>query len=49
MVNWQSGPAYTTQTSVTSLDANRNQVTVMDNTTTSAAAQRYMRLKVTTP
>jgi hypothetical protein len=49
MVNWYSGSAYTTQTSVTSLDANRNQVTVMDNTATSAAAQRYMRLKVTLP
>jgi hypothetical protein len=49
MVNWQSGSTYTTQISVTSLDANRNQVTVMDNTPTSAAAQRYMRLKVTLP
>jgi hypothetical protein len=47
MINWYSGPAYTTQTSVVSLDANRNQVTVMDNTATSATAQRFMRLKVT--
>jgi hypothetical protein len=49
LVTWHSGSSYTTQTSVTSLDANRNLITVMDNTATSAAAQRFMRLKVTIP
>jgi hypothetical protein len=49
LVNWYSGSSYTTQTSVTSLDASRNQVTVMDNMATSAATKRFMRLKVTLP
>jgi hypothetical protein len=49
MVNWYSGPSYTTQTSVTSLDASRNLVTVTDKTPVSANSKRFMRLQVTLP
>jgi hypothetical protein len=49
MVNWYSGPSYTTQTSVTSLDAARNLVTVTDKTPISANSKRFMRLQVTLP
>jgi hypothetical protein len=49
LVNWYSGPSYTTQTSVTSLDSARNLVTVSDNTPTSSNSKRFMRLEVTLP
>jgi hypothetical protein len=47
LVNWQSGPIYTTQTSVTSVSANVEQATYQDNTPMAGNAPRYMRLKVT--
>jgi fibronectin type 3 domain-containing protein len=49
LVNWQSGPSYTTQTSVTSVNANVEQATYQDNTLLTGNAARFMRLKVTSP
>ncbi len=49
LVNWQSGPAYTTQTSVTPVSATVEQATFQDNTPMTGNAPRFMRLKVTSP
>jgi hypothetical protein len=49
LVNWQSGSAYTTQLSVTSLSANIEQATFEDNTPMTGNAPRFMRLQVTLP
>jgi hypothetical protein len=49
LVNWQSGPAYTTQTAVTSVSANVEQATFQDNMLMAGNAPRFMRLKVTSP
>ena len=46
---WKSGAAFTTQTSVVSLDASREQVTIRDNTQMSAALRRVIRLRVSAP
>ena len=46
---WKSGAAFTTQTSVVSLDASREQVTIRDNTPMSAALRRVIRLRVSNP
>jgi hypothetical protein len=49
LTTWNSGPAFTTQLTVTPLDATREQVTVRDNTTITGVTRRAMRLKVTAP
>jgi hypothetical protein len=49
MTAWNSGPAFTTQLTVTPLDATREQVTIRDNTAMSGVTRRAMRVKVTTP
>ena len=46
LTTWNSGTAHTTQLSVTSLDAAREQVTVRDNTPIAGPARRMIRLKV---
>lgn len=46
LATWNSGPGHTTQLSVTSLDATREQVTVRDNVPMSGSTRRAMRLKV---
>ena len=43
---WNSGSGYTTQVSVTAIDANTQLVVVHDNTLTSAAAKRFIRVRV---
>jgi hypothetical protein len=45
LVTWNSGPVYTLETSVTPLDATREQVTVRDLTSMSASSRRFIRLK----
>jgi hypothetical protein len=49
LVNWKFGPAYTTQVSVTPIDAATQWVTVRDNVPVSpnTAAKRFIRLNVT--
>ncbi len=48
LILWNSGPAHTTQLSITSLDATREQVTVRDNTPIAPSSpRRYMRLRAT--
>ena len=44
---WNSGPGFTLQTAVVSLDATREQVTVRDTIPTSGVNQRFMRLRAT--
>jgi len=44
---WNSGPGFTLQTAVVSLDATREQVTVRDTIPTSGVHQRFMRLRAT--
>ena len=46
LATWNSGAAFTTQVSVTPLDATREQVTVRDNTPLASAARRAMRVRV---
>jgi regulation of enolase protein 1 (concanavalin A-like superfamily) len=45
LVTWNSGPAHTLETSVTPLDATREQVTVRDRTSMNASSRRFIRLK----
>jgi regulation of enolase protein 1 (concanavalin A-like superfamily) len=45
LVTWNSGPVYTLETSVTPLDATREQVTVRDLTSMNASSRRFIRLK----
>ena len=45
LANWNSGASYTTETSIASLDANTERVTVRDNTPASAG-RRFIRLEV---
>ena len=45
LVTWNSGPVYTLETSVTPLDATREQVTVRDRTSMNASSRRFIRLK----
>lgn len=47
LVTWNSGSSYTTQVSATSIDAATQRVVVRDNILTSAAARRYIRVRVT--
>ncbi len=46
MVTWNSGSSYTTQVSTISIDAATQRVLVRDNTLTSAAAKRFIRVRV---
>jgi len=45
LVTWNSGPVYTLETSVTPLDATREQATVRDLTSMNASSRRFIRLK----
>ncbi len=45
LVTWNSGPAHTMETSVTSLDTSREQVTVRDRTSMDSSSRRFIRLK----
>ena len=45
LVTWNSGPVYTLETSVTPLDATREQVTVRDQTSMNSSSRRFIRLK----
>jgi len=45
LVTWNSGPVYTLETSVTPLDATREQVTVRDLTSMNASSRSFIRLK----
>ena len=45
LVTWYSGPAHTLETSVTPLDATREQVTVRDRTSMDSSSRRFIRLK----
>ena len=47
LVNWQSGPGYTQELSVTALDAQRDQVFVVDLVPLSGSVKRFIRLRVT--
>jgi hypothetical protein len=47
MQTWNSGSAYTTQVSSTTIDANTQSVTVRDNTPISGASKRFIRVNVT--
>ncbi len=47
MSTWNSGSSYTTQVSATSIDSATQQVVVRDNTLASAAAKRFIRVRVT--
>ncbi len=46
MGTWSSGSSYTTQVSATSIDAATQRVVVRDNTLASAAATRFIRVRV---
>ena len=46
LFTWNSGPDFTQEVSVTALDAQRDLVTVQDLTPTSAAARRFMRVRL---
>jgi mannosyl-glycoprotein endo-beta-N-acetylglucosaminidase len=46
MVTWQSGSSFTTQVSSTDIDEQTIRVVVRDNTSMSAANQRFIRLRV---
>lgn len=46
LLTWNSGSGYTTQLSVTSLDAATQQVVARDNTPVSAVAGRFIRVRV---
>ena len=43
---WNSGSTYTTQVSVTSLDATREQITVRDKTPITGATRRMLRVRI---
>ena len=45
LVTWNSGPVYTLETSVTPLDATREQATVRDRTSMNASSRRFIRLR----
>jgi hypothetical protein len=47
MTTWNSGPTYTTQVSVTPIDAVTQLVTVSDNTLLNTAPERFIRVTVT--
>lgn len=47
LATWNSGAAFTTDVSVTPRDANTDTVVVRDNTASSGAAKRFIRVKVT--
>ena len=46
MAAWNSGASYTTQVSATTIDAATQRVVVRDNTPASAAAKRFIRVRV---
>jgi hypothetical protein len=45
LVTWNSGPVHTLETSVSPLDATREQVTVRDLTSMNTSSRRFIRLK----
>ena len=46
MITWNSGSSYTTQVSATPIDAATQRVVARDNTLTSAAGSRFIRVRV---
>ena len=49
LITWNSGPGYTQQVSVNSLDATRQQIIQRDLIPITSAARRFIRVRISTP